>query len=193
MRRDGFTLIEMLVATVLISAALTMIWGAWISANDTAEVLDRKMTGTAATAQAMARIARELRPASRNSISALPAGEVTYRIPEDLDGNGLAVDAAGAPEWGSTRRIGRDHQDANSDGFTVNQLVLQHDGVVEVLATGLTVDETEDNNQNGRLDFGFWVEAQGQGVQVTIRTVGKTRRNLEIPAAVAQQITPRNP
>lgn len=193
MRRDGFSLIEVLTATALLAAALGMVWGAWISANDTSEALDRKTAGTDATVYALAGITRELRQASASSLPALPGAEITYRIPEDRDGNGLPVDGTGAPELGEPRRIGRDLQDANGDGIRATQLVLEHDGTIEVLANGLIEDETGGANGSAQPLRGIWFEPHDGGVLATIRVAGNTRRNIRIPAVASQQITPRNP
>jgi len=183
MGRDGFSLIEMLTACALLTAALGMIWTVWISAGDTAEVLGRKANATDDTVRAMAIMTRELRATSLAQLSPLPADEVTYRIPEDSDGNGLPVDANGLPEWGAPRRIGRDHNDANGDGLTETQLVLEQGGAVAVLANGLLPAE----------EPGVWFEARDGGVLVTVAVASHTRRKLPVAARAVQQITPRNP
>jgi prepilin-type N-terminal cleavage/methylation domain-containing protein len=185
MRRDGFTLIEVLTASALLTAALAMIWSVWISANDTADVLGRKANATDATVHAMTVITRELRAIALNELSALPAEELHYRVPEDLDGNGLPVDAQGNPEWGTPRRIGRDHADINGDGFTDSQLVLEKDGSVDVLATGLT--------PTGDADPGIWFERRGDSIQVTLAVSSASRRGLPVSARAVQCVTPRNP
>lgn len=187
MRRDGFTLIEVLAACALLTAALAMLWGAWLHANDTAEALDRKSSATDTTVYALGRITRELRAASRVSLSELPAAELTYRVPEDLDDNGLPVDAKGDPEWGAPRRIGRDHNDANRDGLAAHQVVLEQAAKVQVLANGLIEDGP------GADAHGLWFEARDGGILVTLRVSERTRRNREIPAVAAQLIMPRNP
>lgn len=186
MRRDGFTLIEVLTACALLTAALGMIWTVWIGAGDTAEVLGRKANATDATVHAMATLTRELRATSLAQLSPLPADEVTYRIPVDLDGNGLPVDAKGMPEWSAPRRIGRDYSDANGDGFTDTQLVLERDDGVEVLANGLLPP----GDDAGR---GVWFEREDGGVLATVAVSTTTRRKQPVAARAVQQITPRNP
>lgn len=186
MRRNGFTLIEMLAAAALLTAALGMIWTVWIGANDAAEILGRKANATDATVHAMAVITRELRATALVQVSELPAGEVQYRLPEDVDGNGLPVDAAGAPEWGAPRRIGRDYNDVNHDGFTDTQLVLAWEGGATVLANGLLPANAEDGK-------GIWFEARDGGILVTVAVSSTSRRNLAISARAVQLVTPRNP
>ncbi|MBX3178106.1 MAG: prepilin-type N-terminal cleavage/methylation domain-containing protein [Candidatus Hydrogenedentes bacterium] len=191
MRRSGFTLIEMLAAISLLTAALGMIWGAWLQASATADVLERKTDATDRAVHAMARISRELRAASRASLSALPAAEIAYRIPEDLDANGLPIDADGMPEWSGPRRIGRDYNDANGDGFTASQLILEHPGGVDVIANGLPAAEPPGVSPSG--NPGIWFEARDGGILVQLEVVCLTRRAREVPARVAQFIALRNP
>ncbi len=188
MRRNGFTLIEILTAVALLTAALGMIWAVWLGANETAEVLGKKANGTDATVHALAMITRELRATSPSQLSDLPGEAVRYRVPEDRDGNALPVDGQGAIEWGPVHRIGRDYDDRNNDGFTESQLVLERDEVVEVLANGLLPPAKD--GESGR---GIWFEEQDGGVLVTIEVASTTRRKLTVAARAVQLVVPRNP
>ena len=188
MNRNGFTLIEVLAAMALLTAALGMLWTAWISANDTVQALERKSAATDAAIHGMARIVQELRSASRASLAALPGGEIRFQIPEDLDGNGLPVDSRGVPEYGPPRRIGRDHTDMNGDGFTSTQLVLESGDNVTVLLSGLSPDADA-----GSESADFWLDLRDEGVHVTLRIQRKTRRHGSMPATASQLVVPRNP
>ena len=77
MRRDGFTLIEVLAASALLTAALAMIWQAWMMANSTSDVIGKKLDSTVASAHALAIFGRELRQASRASLSPLPSATLS--------------------------------------------------------------------------------------------------------------------
>lgn len=193
MRRDGFTLIEVLTASTLLIAALGMIWQAWMMANTTTDVLGRKLDATTASVGAMTTLERELRLASFSQLSPLPSATIRYRIPEDVDGNGLPVDASGQPEYGTERVITRDLEDANHDGISEKQLVLITGDRVAVLTNELLPDESEDKNGNGHLDHGIWFEAEGRGVQIHLNIAMKSARKLNLPGQVAQLVTPRNP
>lgn len=193
MRRDGFTLIEVLTASTLLIAALGMIWQAWMMANTTTDVLGRKLDATNASMGAMGIMEQELRLASFAQLSPLPAATIRYRIPEDADGDGLPVDASGKPEYGAERIITRDLEDANHDGISERQLVLIAGERVEVLANDLLPDESEDTNGNGRVDRGIWFEAEGRGVMVHLNVSMKSARKLSLPGQAAQLVTPRNP
>ena len=193
MRRDGFTLIEVLTASTLLIAALGMIWQAWMMANTTSDALGRKMDATNASARALNTIEHELRLASFSRLSPLPSATIRYHIPEDVDGNGLPVDASGKPEYGVERVIARDRNDANHDGISEDQLILISGDRVEVLANDLLPDETEDTNGNGRLDRGIWFETDGRGVMIRLSVSMKTARKLTLAGQAAQLVTPRNP
>ena len=96
MRRSGFTLIEMLAAISLLTAAPRDDLGAWLQASATADVLGKKTDATDRAITPWPESPRYVR--SRASLSALPAaGSPTD--PEDLDANGLPIDADGMPEW----------------------------------------------------------------------------------------------
>ncbi len=193
MRRNGFTLIEVLTASALLTAALAMIWQAWMMANSTSDVIGKKLDSTIASAHALAIFGRELRQASRASLSPLPSATLSYRMVRDLDGNGLAVDALGQPELGAIHTLTRDHDDVNHDGLSSSQLVLIAGDHVEVLANGLVDDEVGDRNGDGREDRGLWFEAEGEGVLITIGVSRRTARKITLANEDTLLVTPRNP
>ena len=188
MGRKGFTLIELLTATALLTAALGMVWQVWFSAGHTAQVIEKKMATTTGASHALAIMRRELRQSSRASWSSLPAERLTYRIPEDRDGDGLPLDAAGAPELSEERALTRDMEDANGDGITASQLVLITSSGVVVLANNLDVLDA-DNPESVGLRF----TEDGGGLQVVLSLHMKTRRDLELRSAITEYIFPRNP
>ena len=120
----------------------------------------------------------------------------------DGDGNGVALNVAGAVEFSPVRTIGRDTQDLNHDTFTQDQLVLTDGISVRVLATGLApnedangngvLDAGEDKNGNGRLDRGIWFEPYKKGILVTVDTQSKVFRGQTYTASLNQLIIPRN-
>jgi len=190
MARNGFSLIELMMATMLLTAALAMIWQVWLSAQDTVEVLGRKMTATEASIHGMGLMQRELRQASRASISPLPAASLTYRVVEERPDGGSPLDETGAPRLSEPRTITRDIDDANGDGIGESQLVLITAEGVTVLANGLPDATGPDPSVP---DGGIWFEADGDGIRVRLVTSGKTRRKLELTATAETSIVPRNP
>ena len=193
MHRDGFTLIEVITASALLTAALAMIWQAWMMSNNTSDVIGRKMDATITTTHAFAVMNREIRMASFATLSPLPSDTLTFRAVEDLDGNGFSVDGTGQLEIGGVRTIARDHNDVNRDGFSSDQLLLISGDRVHVLANGLLDDETLDADGNGTLERGIWFEGQGQGVLITLRVVTKTTRKATLSGVASQLVTARNP
>jgi prepilin-type N-terminal cleavage/methylation domain-containing protein len=192
MRRDGFTLIEVIAASALLTAALAMIWQAWMMSNNTSDVIGRKMDATVTTAHAFAVMNREIRQAAFSTLSPLPSDSLSYRVVEDLDGNGFPVDSLGHVELGPVRTITRDHNDANKDGRASDQLVLISGDHVHVLANDLPADESTDSDGNGVFERGIWFEAQGQGVLVSLRVIATTSRDISMQGVGSQLVTPRN-
>ncbi len=183
MNRKGFTLIEMLVVVTLLTAALGMIWQAWLNADHTQAVLSNKITVTQSTVHGLARIRQELRGASRESLSPLPAQELRYRIP--LVGEEWPLDAQGGPQWSEERRITPDWEDMNGDGLRARQLLLVTGKGIEVLSNNLAVGEGKSG--------GVWFEAENLGVTVGLRATETTRRGLTLQSVAAETIVPRNP
>ena len=202
MRNRGFTLIEMLISSVMLTAVLGVMYGLWSALGDTAGLLHAKASAHEDAVRATLRTARELRGAARTTLSQMPANELTYQVAVDFDGNGFAVDREGRIELGPPRRIARDTGDANEDGLAGDQLVLLSENGVEVLASGLYEDEDangngkldpgEDKNRNERLDRGVWFENVGNTVRICVQTMRTERKGFLIVGESEQYVSPRN-
>lgn len=202
MNRSGMTLMEVMVATAILTIVLAAIYGLAVSVGEAASVQHGKLTAHDEARHGVQILIRELRQAAASTLSDLPAGEVTYRIAIDADGNGVAVDIGGNLELSGPRTISRDHEDINGDGLTGDQLVMINDDMARVLANGLIEDEDtngngvldtgEDTNENQRLDHGVWFEPWGDGLRVTVQTLRRTQRGHPLPADMNEVVIPRN-
>ena len=107
-RTRGFTFLEFLI----VSSLLTVISGAlaeFVSQNLQLQMLSQAQGDLRTTGYlAMNQMVTELRPATRAAAGSppnltVPAApnntSLTFYLPEDLDGNGLIIDAAGVIEW----------------------------------------------------------------------------------------------
>ncbi len=192
--RAGFTLIETMIAISVLSLVAGTIFLLSTSTRDAALAQEAKLNAQDQVRNAMMQIVRELRQAATASINwnELPGPAITYRLPRDLDGNGIPVDSVGNLELSPVRAIGRDTNDLNNDGVTDTQLVLSEDDVfVRVLGNRLLVDR--DVNGDGQLERGIWFERAGAGVRVTIRAeVPAGAQGLVMSSQIQETVFPRN-
>ena len=184
MRRNGFTLIEVLVAGVLLSAALAMIWSAWLNVEHTGQVLEKRMTASTTTTHGVAEIQRELRHASRASIEIVAGDEIRYRVMEAEGDGGLPLNAEGEVMLSDVRRILVDREDLNDDGVGASQLLCVRPDGVTVLANGLAQDD-------GAAGVSF--VKRGDGIEVALRAQSKTYRKHIVGMTGSTTIYPRNP
>ena len=204
--QSGMTLIEIMFAFAIFTVVMGALYTLSFSFGDVAELQQATATNMDNCRSTMQGVSRELRQAIRTSINfaELPGTSITYRIPEDLDGNGSGVDMYGKVEAGPERTITLDMDDLNGDGFKETQLVLIINGVVdEVIANNLN-DELEtaaadgvfgpanDTDGDGNLDRGFWIEVQGRGLLVEVQGKHTSRRGRDIVNALSEFVIPRN-
>lgn len=202
MRARGFTLTEVMFVTAMLTVVIGSIYQVWFSVGNTAALLDARATANAEALRAGIFVARELRGSSASLEDPLPGPSIAYRVAEDRDGNGLAIDAQGRIELSGPRTISRDTADANHDGRSNDQLVLISEDSVQVLANGLRPDEDLDGNgqldpgedvdKNGQLDRGVWFEPCGNGVRVTVQTMQKTGKGYMVSVSFSRIVAPRN-
>ena len=205
MNPRGFTLIEIMMVTALMSIVMGALFSIAIAMGDTATVQNVKITGHDEARRALVQLSPQLRNAAGSSINwnGLPGPEVRFRVAQDLNGNGSAVDADGRIELSPERVVRRDSADLNGDALTQTQLVLVEGQKVTVLANELApglettgadaiFDPAEDTNGNGRLDRGFWVAPEGENLRITLQAQGKTRRGQTITTEFTQLVRPRN-
>lgn len=191
MRRSGFTLIEMLIASTLLTVAMGAIWQTWMNAQESSALIEGKLTADDSATSALTKIQRALRGASRASLSPLPGDSISFRSVADADGNGLGIDAHGSMELGGPITIRRDLEDANGDGIRASQLLLIHGAEMQVLASNLSSGDAAE--AGAATAGGVWFEARGEAVLVRVRTMERTRRGFAAPILAEQLIYPRNP
>ena len=192
--RAGFTLIEVMIAIGVLSLVMGAIFLLSTSTRDAALAQEAKLNAQDQVRNAMMQVVRELRQSASASINwnDLPGPAISYRVPMDIDGNGVPVDSAGNLELSPIRTISRDTQDLNNDGVTDTQLVLAHDGdFARVLGNQLLIDR--DVTGDGQLERGLWFERSGAGVRVTIRAeIPAGPDGLRMLSQLQETVFPRN-
>jgi len=169
-----------------------------IGIGDTAQIQDVRVTANDEGRRALLGIVPRLRHAQRKSVNFddMPTDILTFRAPEDQDGNGLAVDAYNTLELGDEITVRRDIYDQNKDGRSDTQLIMIQGETITVLANNLSpdtgpapVEEGEDPPEN---TAGFWLEENAGAVVITIRTIGHSRQGHVFRQTYTQLVTPRN-
>jgi prepilin-type N-terminal cleavage/methylation domain-containing protein len=130
----GFNLIELMVAIVLTSTFAIILLGVQSASNSTTIFIDDQILLTENGQRALGTISRELRHASRDSIEVTPSG-ISYRRYEDSD------DTASSPKLGGVRHIGIRTSGTDNDGSSPNQLVMETEQEVVVIANYLAPTE----------------------------------------------------
>ncbi|MBI5092717.1 MAG: prepilin-type N-terminal cleavage/methylation domain-containing protein [Candidatus Hydrogenedentes bacterium] len=205
MRNDGMTLLEVMVSITVLTMVMAMLFLVSTSLSSASASQDARTYTQDQARNAMQVIAKELRQAQSSSINwaALPGPAITYRIATDIDGNGTAVDSGGFLEVTPVRTLGRDTTDANGDGRTTTQAVVNDGARVRVLTNDLlqtedtnnngTLDGGEDSNANRVLDRGIWFQASGTGIQVLIQTQRRPGvRSAFVNTTLRETVIPRN-
>jgi len=187
--------------TALKTAGFTLLEMA-IGLGDTARVQEIKGDAGDQARRGIIYIIRDLRQAEGASITGVPGDIITYRVAADVDGNGTAVDVSGDIELGPVITVGRDVNDLNDDGLTLNQLIWSDGTTNWVRANNLLpnedannngiLDSGEDINGNGVLDRGLWFARNGAFIEMTIQTGGQTRRGRMITFNCSEVVRPRN-
>ena len=193
MRRSGFTLLEMVISIAILTTVLGILYTLTASLGRAAAAQEAKVTIQDEARTAMLTITRELRQAANSTIdrTAMPASVVAYRVADDMDGNGTAVDVGGDLELTPVRLLTVDFTDLNNDGLTLTQLVLSDRSGVRSVTTGLA--PTSITQGDIPLTEGFRVEPWGAGVRVTIRTERHGDPNDEpVVTELSEVILPRN-
>lgn len=196
MNNRGFTLLEMMVAVTIFTMVMGTLFTLSLTFANTAEIQELRITNNDEARRMFLSLTPLIRQASRSSINwnELPGDRLTFQMATDNDGNGFAINATGDIELTGQVAIERDRTDANGDGITMSQLVYIDDtGNARVLANGLQEDPAPATASIDIPDgVGFWVAPQGDGVQVTVRAEGTTRRGRVFTTQVSEFILPRN-
>lgn len=205
MQRTGFTLLETMLAVGILTIVMGALMGISLSFANTVEIQEIKSTGNDESRAVLTRLIPELRQASSSSINwgDLPGPTLTYRIPEDIDGNGLAVDGTNSIELSGVITVTRDTDDLNDDGIAGTQLIHIRDNVITVLANNIReTDEgtddagiftmAQDANGNGVQDIGLQFEAWNSGLMFTVQAEDTTRSGHDVPVVLREIVYPRN-
>lgn len=204
MNRRGFTLLELTMSIAILSIVSGMLFVLANTMHNASLAQDAKMSTHDEARNAMMRISRELRNAQQGSVVVGANGaSIQYRTPADADDNGVPVDAGGFLELGPVRTIQRDIADANGDGRTNTQVILNTGVQVVVLANDVPVSEDannnavldggEDGNFNLRLDRGLVFERVGTGVRVTVQSMRQGGPETQpMISTMSEIVTPRN-
>jgi len=202
MRRNGFTLIEVLFAVSLLTVATGALFGLAMGVKRTADAQEAAVRAQEEAGKALQRIVREVTGAASATLAPMPGPALSFQDVTDADGNGVALDKDGKVELTAPRTIRRENGDENADGVADNQLLLFRGDAVRVLCNGLSpnedangngvLDPGEDLNGNNRLDRGIWFESAGKAVRVTIDTQFADMYGHWFTATLSQDVAPRN-
>lgn len=195
MGRRGFTLIEVMMATAVFAIVMATIFSMSLGFANSAQVQDIKITTTDEARRALMILTPRLRQSARTTINwaDLPGDSITFRMAIDASGNGSAVDAAGDVELSGPITITRDADDVNEDGVGMTQLVMIDEEEVRVLANNLMPGPVPQNPGAEMPDnVGFWVRPRNNGLEVTVRAMGRTVRGQEFSTEITEFIVPRN-
>jgi prepilin-type N-terminal cleavage/methylation domain-containing protein len=193
MRNHGFTLLELTMAMAILTVVGGMLLLLSISLGSATQAQEAKITTGDEARSAMLQIVRQVRQASRASIppGSLPGPVLTYRIAQDISGNGSAVNQTVALETSAVRTIQRDTDDLNNDGIRDTQLIMTEGGAVTVLANNIMLDGAN-NNPNG-FDRGVWFEQVGQAIRITIQTQRPADASGRVvESTMVETVLPRN-
>mgnify|MGYP002619724480 CR=1 FL=1 len=170
MRNHGYTLLELTMAMAILVIVSGMLLMLSISLGSATQAQEAKITTSDEARTAMLQIVRQVRQASRASIptGSLPGPVLTYRVAQDVSGNGVAVNPAVALELSPVRTIQRDTDDLNNDGVGATQLIMTEGANVTVLANNLMLDGA--NNNAVGIDVGLWFEQVGGAIRITVQT-----------------------
>lgn len=197
-RARGFTLLELTFAVAIMTVIMGVLFTLSLGIGDTAAIQDRKVVMNDEARRGMLAISPRLRQAVRESINfkQLPSDVLIFRMPRDLDGNGLAVDAFNSLELGPSIEIRRDRFDQNKDGIGLAQLIMISGDSIRVLANDVFPDRGPVPDKAGKIPTrntaGFWVQEEDGNLRVTIRTRGISRSGHLLRHELSQVIVPRN-
>ena len=206
MRRNGFTLLELTVSMAVLTMVMGVLFALTTGLAQSTKLQQAKITADDDARNAMMFLVRDIRQASSSTIppDTMPGSVLFYQVADDIDGNGTAVNIAGALELSPVRTLTRDLADLNGDGLTETQLVMvEGAAVARVVANSLLPDEDinnngvldpgEDANSNGILERGLWFEQAGRGIRITVQTQKLADpRGLQLSSSLIETVVPRN-
>lgn len=203
---SGFTLIEMMIVTALLTIVLGVLYLVSAGMAQAAQVQETKITIRDEARLSMQEITRNMRMCSRGTLVSWDTGApvamgaavsktIGFQRIEDISGNGVGVNADLSVGLGVMMGYGVDDADLNGDGKSTTQLV-EYDvngNIIRVLANNLSpvvnAPGTPADAPNGGIEF----LQIGTGVQVTLifsRQIGLNQ--LPITFRLVEFVTPRN-
>ncbi len=202
----GFTLLEVAMATSVLTIMLGMLYGAAWAMLKTARTQDSVVMLNAEARQAMSIIVRNLRQAQGSTILANNGGgfvamggnaqtNIQFRRVADVDGNGNALNVLMALETTGPFWITRDTNDANADGQRLTQLVRlnQFGQVVEVIANHISPAVVTGDMYSAPNGGVLFQDIGGGNIQVTL--ILRHRADPSLPMMVVrldEVVSPRN-
>jgi prepilin-type N-terminal cleavage/methylation domain-containing protein len=101
----GFSLVELLIATAIVGGISLVLIAALRMGQQSWQAEDVRMSVSQELRRGIDAISRELAATQAAELDEIPAtgswyaGAVVFRVPQDRDGNGTVLDAAGVLEW----------------------------------------------------------------------------------------------
>jgi prepilin-type N-terminal cleavage/methylation domain-containing protein len=211
-RNQGFTLLEMMIATAVFTVVMGALYGMAVTLNRTERFQSANFDATQNVRGAIIKLMPLFQQASRQTITVGNGGQsLTFRIPVDTDGNGYAISNLNNSIEISGLYTLAVVATPSASGNTMKdryQLTLTDpNGAVTILAnninpgaevgTGVNGDWSlaDDTNGNGRQDLGFGITQAGTRYRIQIGAMVNWDARGEDATAVAQIdqfITPRN-
>lgn len=194
----GMTLLETMVAVSIFTVIMGVIFTMSLGIGNVSRLQESQVRTSESGRNALMRVASEIRQAQRLDISnnnVLPAATLKYRLAQDVDGNGTAVNRNGTIELSAQRTIKADTDDLNRDGITSKQLIIaQGTTVLAVLCNNLCplTETNADTNGNGRLDRGFYVFSSGGTLSISIQTQETLANGRTVDNVYFVIVRPRN-
>jgi len=193
MPRSGFTLLEVMMATAILTVVMGVLLGLSIGVNKTSSAQRAKIAAAEDARGAIQTLVARVRGASAASVNltSLPGDVLRFRPAADVNGNGTAVDVNGRLELGDTVTVQPDTTDVNRDGLTTTQLIMTQGTSTRVLCNTLPPDSA--NKTNGvPLVRGFWVTPRNGGLEISLQTEGRDGQRHPFRVTLTEFVTPRN-
>lgn len=169
----GFTLIELMMVVVLTIPFFLLLGTYTTMTHESTEVIEGTIATDEQAQHLTALINHELRQAYSDSVQ-ISDGEITYTLPWDTNGNGLALDDTFAPQASARRRIGT--------GNSPDQITLTTENQTRIIAHDLDFE-------NNPLTF---TRLHNGDIAITFATTQRTRRGHAITTPQESVVYPRN-
>ncbi len=109
MKRYGFTLLELMVVIFIFSIIMAATFGVLSMGTQSWHTGSTQVELQQETRRAMDWMVKEIRQSAEDAIPSMPnpslsynSNSITFRVPDDIDGDGDVIDVGGDIEWGNT-------------------------------------------------------------------------------------------